>query len=179
MSRILITYGSKHGSTKEVAETIAEQLADQFDVDIRPADAAGDPMDYAGVVVGGSIYAGRWHPDAQRLLKRNTRAFKSVPLAVFGMGPKSLDEADLASSRAQLEHALSKVPEITPVAVGIFGGVVDPTKLSFPFNRLPACDARDWDAIQTWTDNVSRIFAASPAQSEPIAEASQASRKPW
>jgi menaquinone-dependent protoporphyrinogen oxidase len=161
MPRILVTYGSKHGSTKEVAEVIAEQLGDQFDVDIRPAAAAGDPTDYAAVVVGGSIYAGRWHPDAQRLLKRNREVFKSVPLAVFAMGPKSLEEADLASSRAQLEHALAKVPEITPVAVGIFGGVIDQAQLGFPFNRLRACDARDWDAIRRWTIEVRQLFEAS------------------
>jgi menaquinone-dependent protoporphyrinogen oxidase len=171
MSRLLIAYGSKRGSTREVAEAIADQLRERFEVDARPADAAGDPAEYAGVVVGGSIYAGRWHPDAQRFLKRYADAFKTVPLAVFGMGPKSLEEADVASSRAQIDHSLAKLPKLTPIAVGIFGGVIDPTKLSFPFNRLPACDARDWSAIRAWTADVGRSFAASLAvQPEPTDE---------
>jgi hypothetical protein len=39
---------------------------------------------------------------------------------------------------------------VTPVSVAIFGGAVDPTKLRFPFNRMPETDARDWEAIREW-----------------------------
>ena len=45
------------------------------------------------------------------------------------------------------------------VAVAIFGGVVDPRKLSFPFNHMPASDARDWEAIHAWTDEVADLLA--------------------
>jgi hypothetical protein len=38
---------------------IAEELHARFDVDVRPADSAGDLTSYAGVIVGGSLYAGR------------------------------------------------------------------------------------------------------------------------
>ena len=54
---------------------------------------------------------------------------------------------DVASSRSQLDRALAATPQVKPDPVAIFGGVVDPAKLRFPFNRLPASDARDWDAI--------------------------------
>jgi hypothetical protein len=37
------------------------------------------------------------------------------------------------------------------VSVAIFGGVVDPSKLHFPFSHLPQTDARDWDAIKAWS----------------------------
>ena len=77
-----------------------------------------------------------------------------MPVAVFGMGPATLEEKDVASSRKQLERALRKAPEVKPVSVAIFGGVVDPAKLRFPFNRMPASDARDWDAISAWTADV-------------------------
>ena len=58
------------------------------------------------------------------------------------------------SARKQLDHALEKTPELEPVAVAIFGGVVDPDKLRFPFSHMPASDARDWDAIRAWADEV-------------------------
>lgn len=49
---------------------------------------------------------------------------------------------------------LRAIPDLTPVSVTIFGGVVDPARLRFPFSRMPATDARDWDAIGDWTDDV-------------------------
>src|SRR5207249_454038 len=70
--------------------------------------------------------------------------------AVFAMGPRTSSEDDLAGSRKQLDHDLAKLPELEPFSIAIFGGVVDPAKLHFPFNRMAASDARDWDAIEAW-----------------------------
>ena len=53
----------------------------------------------------------------------------------------------------------AKTPTVRPALVAIFGGVVDPTKLRFPFNRLPATDARDWDAIRQFAEQAGRLFA--------------------
>jgi hypothetical protein len=39
----------------------------------------------------------------------------------------------------------------------IFGGAVDPAKLRWPFNRMPASDARDWQAIDAWADAVAAL----------------------
>src|SRR5207248_7073318 len=47
-----------------------------------------------------------------------------------------------------------KGPEVEPRSVAVFGGVVDPAKLRFPLSRLPASEARDWDAIDEWADQV-------------------------
>jgi hypothetical protein len=41
----------------------------------------------------------------------------------------------------------SEVPAVEPAPIAIFGGVVDPSKLRFPFKHMPASDARDWQAI--------------------------------
>ena len=46
------------------------------------------------------------------------------------------------------------MPRVAPVAVTIFGGVVDPEQLRFPFSRMAPSDARDWDAIAAWADEV-------------------------
>ena len=43
--------------------------------------------------------------------------------------------------------------------MAIFGGVVDPAKLHFPFSHMDATDARDWDAIHTWADEVTERFS--------------------
>jgi menaquinone-dependent protoporphyrinogen oxidase len=163
-THIVLAYATKHGSTKEVAEAIAETLATSgHEVDVRAAADVRDLEGYDGVVLGGALYMGRWHRDAIRFLERHRHALETIPLAVYAMGPQTLADADVASARAQLDKALMKVPDVSPSTVAIFGGVVDPSKLRFPLSRMPAVDARDWEAIAAWANDVSATFTGSPA----------------
>ena len=158
--RVLVAYASKRGSTREVAEAVAGPLAeDGLDVETRAADEVDDLTPYAGVVLGGGLYMGRWHKDARRFIAQYRKALRDMPVAVFAMGPDKMDAEKVAGSRAQLDRALAKVPEIETISVAIFGGVVDPSMFPFPLNRIPASDARDWDAIRTWADEVGAVLA--------------------
>jgi menaquinone-dependent protoporphyrinogen oxidase len=152
---LLVAYASKHGSTQEVAEAIAQRLRKSgLEVEVHRAADVADLTPYDGVVFGGALYFGRWHQDAARFLAEHRRELAAQPPAVFALGPKSADTQGLAGSRAQLAKALAKVPEVEPRSIAVFGGVVDPTKLRFPLNRMPTSDARDWNAIDEWADDV-------------------------
>jgi menaquinone-dependent protoporphyrinogen oxidase len=154
---ILVAYGSKKGSTAEVAAFIGKRLREHgLVVDVRRAAQVEDLAFYDGVVLGGSLYFGRWHDDARAFLNRFRTALADRPLAVFALGPKIASEQDLAGSRAQLDRALG---DAAPTAAAVFGGVIDPAKLRFPFNRMPASDARDWTAIAAWADDVASLVA--------------------
>jgi menaquinone-dependent protoporphyrinogen oxidase len=158
---VLVAYATKRGSTREVAEAVAATLGEQgLRVELQPAGEVKDVSCYDGVVLGGALYMGRWHGDARRFLMRHREALALLPVAVFGMGPLTLAEKDVAGSRRQLERALAKAPEVEPVSVAIFGAVVDPAKLRFPFSRMPATDARNWDAIHAWSDKVATELGA-------------------
>ncbi len=153
--RILVAYATKRGSTREVAESVAATLcALGLEAECRPAAEVEDLDGYAAVVLGGALYMGRWHADARDFLKRHRRLLAALRLAVFAMGPRTLAESDVEESHEQLDNALAMVPELEPVSVAVFGGVVDPAELRFPFNRMPASDARDWDAIHVWAQDV-------------------------
>ena len=159
---VLVTYASKHGTTREVAESIATTLGKHgLAVEIEEAGRVRDITPYDAVVVGGGLYMGKWHADARRLLKRHRRELAGKRLAVFGMGPDSLEESKVAESRKQLDGALAGTPELEPIAVTIFGGALEPESWRFPFNRLPAFDARNWDAIQVWAEDL--VARLSPA----------------
>jgi menaquinone-dependent protoporphyrinogen oxidase len=146
---------STHGSTQEVAEAIADVLRRHGRaVDVRAAGDVRDVAPYGTVVLGGALYTGRWHKDARRLLRRLRTDLGTRDLAVFAMGPRTLDETEVASSRAQLDRALAQAPEVHPEWVAIFGGVIRPERLRFPLNRMPASDARDWSAIRDWATSV-------------------------
>ncbi len=157
--KILVAYGTKKGSTGEVASKVAETLRKQgFETDLRPASEVKDLGSNAAVVLGGSIYMGRLHSDVQALLKRHRGELAKLPVAVFGMGPQTMEEKDVTSVRKQLDKNLGRVPEVEPMAVTIFGGVIDPAKLRFPFNRMPASDARDWEAITAWAESLPELL---------------------
>jgi menaquinone-dependent protoporphyrinogen oxidase len=152
---LLIAYGSKRGSTREVAEALAKKLADgEREVELRRAADVDDLRPYDGVILGGSLYFGRLHGDVVRFLAKHRRTLSELPLAVFALGPTTLEPHDLATARAQLDKALEKAPGVEPRSIAVFGGVIDPTKLRFPLSRMAPSDARDWDAIDAWADEI-------------------------
>ena len=160
---VLIAYASKHGTTREVAESIAGTLEERgLAVDLEEAGRVRDIAQYEAVIVGGGLYMGKWHGDARRLLERHRTELMEKRLAVFGMGPDSLEESKVAESRKQLDRALAATPELEPIAVTIFGGALKPETWRFPFNRLPAYDARDWDAIHVWADEIAAKLSPVP-----------------
>jgi menaquinone-dependent protoporphyrinogen oxidase len=156
---VLVAYATKAGSTREVAEAVARVLREHgLGADVWPAGEIGTLAPYGGVVLGTAIYMGRIHKDARRFLRRHEAELAERPVAMFAMGPATLAEDDVASSRAQLDHALGRFPELRLATVAIFGGVVDPGKLRFPFSHMPETDARDWTAIREWADTVANAM---------------------
>ena len=157
---ILVVYATKRESTHEVADALASRMRQLgHEVDVRPAAEVGTLRPYGGVVLGGALYMGRWHRDARHFLTRHRSEITELPVAIFAMGPLKLEPEDIDGARAQLDRALAKEREVHPVAIAIFGGAADPAKLRFPFNHMPASDARDWDAIWSWADEVVTSFA--------------------
>jgi menaquinone-dependent protoporphyrinogen oxidase len=153
--QILVASASKHGSTHEVAETVARQLElCGLTVELQPAVDVLSVDRYDAIVLGTALYAGRIVADARRFLKRHRTELAARPFAVFAMGPLTTSDHDIAGATRQLEAGLAKVPELHPIARAVFGGVVDPALLRFPFNRMKASDARDWEAIATWADDL-------------------------
>ncbi len=81
--RALLVYATRHGSTREVADAVAEELRAAFaEIDVREAKAAPPPGGYDAVVVGGPMIMG-WHKEAEKYLKRHRELLAAVPFAVF------------------------------------------------------------------------------------------------
>lgn len=167
---LLVAYASKHGSTREVADAVAIRLREHgWAVDLRDAADAPSPDGYDGVVLGAALYMGRPHSDARRFLRRHHAALSTMPVAVFAMGPGKNEEDDLAGSRTQLDKAMGRYEDVAPDVEAVFGGVIDPAALRFPFNHMPAADARDWDAIRAFADQVHEAFTGDRSRSgEPV-----------
>ncbi|HEX8857393.1 MAG TPA: flavodoxin domain-containing protein [Thermoleophilaceae bacterium] len=154
-----MAYASKHGSTHEVADAVADTLRDEgLEVEVRDVSDVKDVSSYANAVIGSALYMGRIRPEARAFLKDHGKELAGGRLALFAMGPKDADEKSLDDGRKQLDANLKKLGDVEPATVAIFGGVIDPDKLHFPFSRMPASDARDWDAISAWAREVAVSF---------------------
>ena len=98
---ILVAYATKRESTHEVADAVAARLRELgHEVDVRPAAEVGTLEPYGAVVLGGALYAGRWHRDARRFLAKHRDELARIPVAVFAMGPLKLEPKDVEGSRA-------------------------------------------------------------------------------
>lgn len=146
----LVAYATRYGSTREVADTIADTLRERgLGAEVRPAREVRSLDGYKAVVLGAALYNGRWHR-TRAPLRLHRKALLNLPVAIFALGPLSATEEAEQASRAQLDRALASVHWLTPVAVGMFGGVIDPARLRFPLNRMPKSDTRDWTAIRAF-----------------------------
>ena len=156
MTMILVSYATKYGTTREVAECVGKTLCERgIEAEVRPADEVRDLTGYSAVVLGSALYYFMLHRDAKRFLSRHRQALASVPIALFALGPFNDTPEEMASARAPIDKYLAKHEWLSPVSVAVFGGRHDPALLRFPDNNpamrnMPPSDARDWNAIRAW-----------------------------
>ena len=81
--RVLLVYATRHGSTREVADAVAEEMrAAGHEVDQRLAAEAPGPEGYDAVVVGGPMIMG-WHRQAVRFVAKHRADLERLPTALF------------------------------------------------------------------------------------------------
>jgi menaquinone-dependent protoporphyrinogen oxidase len=158
MTKVLIAYASVYGSTREVAEKVAELFTQRgIETVVRPAEDVDSLEGISAVVLGGALYFFRLHKKARRFLSQHRKALQDLPFAVFGMGPTNDVEKEFTGARKHLAKSLDKYRQISPVAIQVFGGKLDPKALRFPhtaMKALPASDIRDWEAIRAWAQSL-------------------------
>ena len=87
---------------------------------------------------------------------------------MFVLGPVHRDEKEWQGARTQLTKELSRYPWLNPVALEVFGGRWDVSKMGFPFawlpgvRRMPLSDARDWEAIRKWAEGLLPMLHGAP-----------------
>ena len=108
---VLIVYASKHGSTEQVARGIGEKLRGLgLTTAIERAGEVEDLSGYRSVLVGGSIYMGRWHHDARGFLNRHRPALERLPFAVFALGPGKRHAGGLRGVAGAARSRARRVP---------------------------------------------------------------------
>lgn len=161
MNHVLVTYASKMGSTREIAEHVGARLTESgCAADVRSVDLVDSVDGYRAVVLGSAVYANRWRREALRFLHRFRHRLAARPVWLFESGWVGSRPSVLVATPAARRWA----SRLGAPAPAVFGGRLDPDLATGPLDRtlakaLPG-DARDWDAIRSWSDRVGHALTA-------------------
>jgi len=166
--KALVTYASKYGATKEIAEKIAHLLRQSgLSVDVSPCRKAAGPASYDAVILGSAVYFGGWRKEAVEFLEAWEKVPSPPPLWLFFSGPsgKGDPKAQAMNGQGIPERRRPLIERIKPRDIAFFHGKVDPAALNFIERwalknvKAPAGDFRDWDAIASWTGSIAKALA--------------------
>ncbi|OPY31368.1 MAG: protoporphyrinogen oxidase [Methanomassiliicoccales archaeon PtaU1.Bin124] len=179
--RALVAYGSKYGSTKEIAERIAKNLreggmtVDLKNVTEEKVTAGG----YDLAVVGSGIYAGKWMKPVLKFLQDGSPELSKGKVALFAC---CMDAADPKANKDAVKRYIADVqagmPGLKVASSATFAGVVDFNKYGFVVKKIMKSiyvkrneeagspekadeidwtktrDYRDWNAIDAWSKDL-------------------------
>lgn len=167
-SKVLVAYGTTNGSTAQIAEAIAEVLRKEgLTAEAMPARSVTSPEAYDAMVVGGGLYAGRWHKDARRFVRRHSRELSRLPLWFFSSGP-----LDASAS----ERDIPPVPGVRRAMIRLdvqehvtFGGCLEEGAKGFIARNIVSSgkggDFRDFHQIEAWAARIGSELVKEPPRS--------------
>ncbi len=165
-SRILITYATRTGYTRGVAEAIGKTLSQNgLTVDVLPMAEVSDLSPYRAVVAGSAIQAKQWLPEALQFVRNHRIELARKPFAAF-LVCMTLAMRGGDKYRPFVSEFLAPVRDLAhPVSEGFFAGGLDIHKMPSLANRIKfrlsvlfgvwsEGDHRDWQAIQAWAESL-------------------------
>ena len=160
---ILVTYGTKMQGTAGLAEMVAEALrADGHDVDVLEARRVGGLDGYEAVIVGGALYAFRWHRDARRFVRHHASELRERPTYFFSSGP--LDDSASTGEIPPVKGVRSLMDLVQARGHVTFGGRLEADAKGFPAKAMAKDHAGDWrdaDRVRVWADAISGELAGA------------------
>lgn len=151
---VLVTYATKHGSTREIAEAIATTLVDRgIPTDALAVNTIPDVELYEAVVLGSAVYMGRWLKEATEFARRHREQLTARPLWLFSSGPLGTDVVDDEEQPKELAELREM---LEPRDHRMFYGALSGDALGFCERmvvkavKAPEGDFRDWDEIRAW-----------------------------
>jgi menaquinone-dependent protoporphyrinogen oxidase len=163
MTRVLVAYATKMGSTKDIAEAIGDELNQHgLKAEVRNVREAVAPDFYDAVVLGTSVYAARWRPEARRYFGKHTARLSDRPVWIFESGWIG-NRPDVVTASPAGSRRAATIGAEPPV---LFGGRLDPALATGLLDRTLAKrmpgDFRDFEEIRTWAKHIAEALATKP-----------------
>lgn len=154
--RVLVTYGSTRGGTEGLAHMVADGLREKdCVVEVIPADKARSIDGYDAVVVGGALYAFRWHRAARRFVRRHTAELRKRPVYFFSSGP--LDDSAAKHDIPPVKGVVALMARVDARGHVTFGGRLSEHARGFPASAMAKKTAGDWRdpaEVRAWAHSV-------------------------
>lgn len=186
MTKALIVYGTRYGSTAETSQVIADSLK-QEGVEAKVIDAKKDKLnsinEFDLVIVGSGVQMGKWTSEPEKFLGKYKQELENKKVAIFVSCGSANPLSEGEQRNKEMEDAKRKYLEekavdynLKPISLGFFGGCYDFNKMSWFFRKtlssirpkLEAAgykeskpglyDLRDLDAIRNWTKEVAKMI---------------------
>jgi menaquinone-dependent protoporphyrinogen oxidase len=161
-NEVLVAYATRHETTRAIAAEVAEVLgraglATRLEA-LEAFDSVGDLRAFRAAVVGCSVFAGEWMPDASAFLALHERQLESMPVWLFASGPaEPLPAGATIDVRADLVQVIER---ISPRDVALFSGTLQPHHLGAGLRvlsklaRKSFADHRDRGAVERWAAHI-------------------------
>lgn len=157
--KVLLTYASKYGSTKEIADKIRDLLEGRkIANEMLSVEKVNNLNDYSAVIIGSAVYMGQWRKKAVNLLKNNIAELRHKKVWIFSTGPTGKgDPVELLEGWKIPKNLEDTVAQINPVDIKVFGGKLEEGRLSFMDKfiikkvKAPVGDFIDWKDVEKWT----------------------------
>ena len=163
--KALVVYGTRHGSAREAAITVSDDLQERgYAVDVRPAEKAMDIdlSPYDSVVIGSSIYWARLTPATVAFMRKHQEALSKKSFSLFTVCLSLI--RDKPKNRIRVANYIKKsfrgMPGLMPKNIGMFAGRIDLDKTTLGewiivkfllvATGLPAGDHLDPPQIKAW-----------------------------
>jgi menaquinone-dependent protoporphyrinogen oxidase len=171
--KVLATAASKHGSTRELAETIARVLEEYgLSAELVDMDEVDDLSGYDAYVVGSGIYLGNWLKEARRFIDAHASELARRPTWLFASGsivggPPVADDPN--ALRAGLVERLVETTNAREHK--LFAGKLDLSKLGLLEKaavrgaHASEGDYRDWDDAKRWAAEIAAELSAERTSS--------------
>ena len=159
---VLVAYATHLGATREIAERIAEVLAESgVQETLRSVEGDVPVEGYDAFVIGSAIHAGHWLKPAAQFVSRNASKLEGHPVWLFSSGP--IGEAADKPEPDPKEIARFQ-SELTIRGHVVFGGAFDRADamarggwLERQVSRfIPEGDFRNWSDIDEWARGIAR-----------------------
>lgn len=158
---LLLTTSSRHGSTDEVGEAIAQRLRSAgLEVEQSHPEDVSDVAGYDAFVLGSAIYMTQWTPEAEDFIRRFRSELHDRPVWAYSVGLSGIPAGE-GSDPQRIGPVLL---DIDPRDHVTFAGRFDPSRLSLRERSIARAggaaegDYRDFDAINAWADSIAEAL---------------------
>lgn len=152
--KVLIAYGTRHGSTRACAEKLGDLIEGEVDLLKLEKGTTVEFSSYDLVIIGSPVYTGRLLREVDRFLRSHSAGLEGKPVGLYICCITPLHEAEKYLTTLYPSNLVSRA-----CARGIFGGTFDFSAMN-PVERLMIRRVKGvTDNVSTLSDEHIALFA--------------------